>query len=83
MIRTMKTKTITTVEAEAEMKRKAGAHYSTNKEWQDLKDIMRPSDELVWYSRVDVYLGFASGDEGISLLRNGEIVAQVVLTIVG
>lgn len=81
-IKIMKTEKITRVAAEAEMKDNGGAGYDDNKEWQDLKERMREGDELVRYSDIDVILGFCTGDEGIALLRDGEVVAKVVLAIV-
>ena len=77
----MQTEKITMVEAEAEMKAKAGIDW--NKEWQDLKEKMMEDDELVRYSSVDVFLGFCSGDGGIALLRDGEVVTKICLAIVG
>jgi hypothetical protein len=77
----MKTEAITIVEAEAEMQNKAGPNGIA--QWQNLKATMNDGDELVSYSDVDVYSGFCSGDEGVALVRNGEVVSKIVLVVVG
>lgn len=79
----MQTETITLAEAEAEIAKKSRGNCDTMKEWQDLKERMGQEDELVKYIDIDgEVMGFCTGDAGIALLSNGEVIAKVVLAII-
>ena len=51
-------------------------------QWNALLSQMEAGDEIVAYSDIEVHRGFCSGDEGIALLRAGNVVTKIVRAII-
>lgn len=75
----MRTEKINIAEVDNKMRNASPGIFE---EWNDLLSQMEAGDEIVEYSDLDVYGGFCSGDEGFGLLRDGKVIAKIVMAII-
>jgi hypothetical protein len=52
-------------------------------EWREFKSALVDGDEIWEFNTVSVHLGFSSGEEGFTLLRNGTVVSWFITAVVG
>jgi hypothetical protein len=52
-------------------------------EWTEFKERVLPGDEIWEYDTLRVKMGFASGESGLAIVRNGRVVERYPMSAYG